>query len=211
MRCQRKDGRWIWIKAVATSYLSASGERCIVEVTQDITEQVEAEQRRQKLVEQLKETQRLESLGVLAGGIARDINNLLTPILGDVRLALLDLPRNTPARLRLQQIEQAAHRAAALTDQMLTFSGQRPSANEPVDISQLVEQMARLFEAAVSGKVEFVYDLAEDLPAVEADAAQLSQVVMNLITNAAEAARGGAVYLCRTQAVLRQLCDRRPV
>jgi PAS domain S-box-containing protein len=192
MRCRRKDGSWIWIKEIATSYVSASGERRILEVTQDITEQVEAEQRRQKLVEQLKETQRLESLGVLAGGIAHDFNNLLTPILGDARLALLDLPRNSPARLQLQQIEKAAHRAAALTNQMLAYSGQRPSAIEPLDISQLVEEMAQLLEAAVSGKVELVYDLAEGLPAVEADAAQLSQVVMNLITNATEAVRDSA-------------------
>jgi PAS domain S-box-containing protein len=192
MRCQRVDGSWIWIKEIATSYVSASGERCILEVSQDITEQVEAEQRRQKLVEQLKETQRLESLGVLAGGIAHDFNNLLTPILGDARLALLDLPRNSPARLQIQQIEKAAHRAAALTNQMLAYSGQGPSVIEPLDVSQLVEEMAQLLEAAVSGKIELVYDLAEDLPAVEADAAQLSQVVMNLITNATEAVRDGA-------------------
>jgi nitrogen-specific signal transduction histidine kinase/CheY-like chemotaxis protein len=163
-----------------------------MEVSQDITEQVEAEQRRQELVEQKKEAQRLESLGVLAGGIAHDFNNLLTPILGDASLALLDLPRNSPARLRLQRIEKAAHRAAALTNQMLAYSGQRPLAIEPLDISQLVEELAQLLEATVSGKAELIYDLAEDLPAVEADAAQLSQVVMNLITNATEAVRDGA-------------------
>jgi PAS domain S-box-containing protein len=192
MRCMHKDGSWIWIKAIATSYLSASGERYILEVSQDISEQVEAEQERQQLVEQRKEAQRLESLGVLAGGIAHDFNNLLTPILGDASFALLELPENSPARLRLQRIGKAAHRAAALTNQMLAYSGQRPSVIEPLDISQLVEEMAQLLEGAVSGKAELVYDLAEDLPAVEADSAQLSQVVMNLITNATEAVRKGA-------------------
>ena len=192
MRCRHTDGSWRWIKAIATSYVSASGERCILEVTQDITEQVEAEQHRQKLVEQMKEAQRLESLGVLAGGIAHDFNNLLTPILGDASLALLDLPQNSPARLRLKRIEKAAHRAAALTNQMLAYSGQRPSAIEPLDVSHLVEEIAQLLGGAVSGKAELVYDLAEGLPAVEADAAQLSQVVMNLITNATEAIRDGA-------------------
>jgi signal transduction histidine kinase/ActR/RegA family two-component response regulator len=192
MRCRHKDGHWIWIKAIATSYLSASGERLILEVTQDVTEQVEAEQRRQKLVEQTKEAQRLESLGVLAGGIAHDFNNLLTPILGDASLALLDLPENSPARRWLRRIEKAARRAAALTNQMLAYSGQKPSLVEPLDISKLVEEMAQLLEGAVSGKSELVFDLPEDLPAVEADAAQLSQVVMNLITNATEAVRDGA-------------------
>jgi CheY-like chemotaxis protein len=139
-------------------------------------------------VEQLKEAQRLESLGVLAGGIAHDFNNLLTPILGDASLTLLDLPQNSPARPRLQRIQKAANRAAALTNQMLAYSGQTPAAIEPLDISQLVEEMAQLLKGAVSGKAELIYDLAEGLPAVEADAAQLSQVVMNLITNATEAA-----------------------
>jgi PAS domain S-box-containing protein len=192
MRCRHKDGSWVWIKSIATSYLSASGERYIVEVTQDITEQVEAEQHKQKLLEQMQEAQRLESLGVLAGGIAHDFNNLLTPMLGAASLALLDLPRDSPVRQQLQRVQKAAHRAAALTDQMLTYSGQRPSVIEPLDVSQLVKEMAQLLEGAVSGKAKLVFDLAEDLPTVEADSAQLSQIVMNLITNATEAVRGGA-------------------
>jgi CheY-like chemotaxis protein len=113
-------------------------------------------------------------------------------MLGDASLALLDLPQDSPARLRLQRIQKAAHRAAALINQMLAYSGQRPTMIEPIDISQLVEEMAQLLEGAVSGKAELVYDLAEDLPTVEADFAQLSQVVMNLITNATEAVREGA-------------------
>jgi PAS domain S-box-containing protein len=192
MRFRHKDGSYIWIKAIATSYLSASGERCILEVTQDITEQVETQQRQEKLVEQMKEAQRLESMGVLAGGIAHDFNNLLTPMLGDASLALLDLPRNSPARLRLQRIQKAAHRAAALTNQMLTYSGYRSPVIEPLDVSQLVKEIAQLLEGAVSGKAQLVFDLAEDLSMVEADSAQLSQVVMNLITNATEAVRDGA-------------------
>jgi CheY-like chemotaxis protein len=140
----------------------------------------------------MKEAQRLESLGVLAGGIAHDFNNLLTPILGDTSLALLDLPGDSPVRLRLRRVQKAAQRAAALTNQMLSYAGQRPASIEPVDVSQLVEEMAQLLEGAVSGKAELIYDLAEDLPVVEADAAQLSQIVMNLIINATEAVREGA-------------------
>ncbi len=88
MRVRHKDGRWIWTKAIATSYLSAGGERYILEVSQDISEQMEEEQRRQKLEEQTKEARRLESLGVLAGGIAHDFNNILVAILGYSDLAL---------------------------------------------------------------------------------------------------------------------------
>jgi CheY-like chemotaxis protein len=128
----------------------------------------------------------------MAGGITHDFNNLLTPILGDAQLALLDLPPDSPARPRIEQIRQAAKRAAALTRQMLAYSGQGPVLVEPVAVSRLVEEMGQLLEGAVSGKAALVFDLSEDLPSVEADVAQLSQVVMNLITNATEAVREGA-------------------
>jgi signal transduction histidine kinase/CheY-like chemotaxis protein len=192
MRCQHRDGHWFWVKSIGTSYLNADGEYRLIEVSQDVTEQIEAEQRKHLLAEQMKEAQRLESLGVLAGGIAHDFNNLLTPILGDASLALLDLPPDSPARLRLQRIQKAAHRAAALTNQMLAYTGKRPAAIEPLDVSQLVKEMAQLLEGAVSGKAELVYELPENLPLVEADSAQLSQVVMNFLINATEAVQEGA-------------------
>jgi CheY-like chemotaxis protein len=135
----------------------------------------------------------LESLGILAGGIAHDFNNLLTPMLGDASLALLDLPRNSPARVRLQRIKKAAHRAAAITNQMLAYTGKKSAAVDPLDVSQLVRDMAQLLEGAASGKAELIYELAENLPSIEADAAQLSQVVLNLITNAIESIKEGTM------------------
>jgi PAS domain S-box-containing protein len=104
MRIRHKDGSWVWINAIATSYLAASGERYILEVTQDITEQVEAEQRRQKLEEQTKEARRLESLGVLAGGIAHDFNNIMVAVLGNSDLALHKLPPLSPARPLIERV-----------------------------------------------------------------------------------------------------------
>ncbi|MCH7598970.1 MAG: PAS domain S-box protein [Myxococcales bacterium] len=192
LRAQCKDGRWVWVRVIGTSYLSASGQPCILEVNQDITEQVEAAEAKQKLAEQMKEAQRLESLGVLAGGIAHDFNNLLTPILGEASLGLFDLSEDSPLHSRLQRIQKAAHRAAALTNQMLTYSGQGQAVTEFLDISKFVEETAELLEGAVSGKAELVFDLADGLPTVQADASQLSQVVMNLIINATEAIQEGA-------------------
>jgi len=186
------NGSWIWFSAIATWYEAADGECRLLEVARDITWEVKREEERFKLAEQMQEAQRLESLGVMAGGITHDFNNLLTPILGESQLALLDLPSDSPIRPRIEQIYQAAKRAAALTRQMLAYSGQTPVAVEPISISRLLEEMGQLLEGTVSGKVALVYDLAEDLPAVTADIAQLSQVVMNLITNAVEAVREGA-------------------
>jgi len=186
------NGSWIWFSAIATWYEAADGERRMLEVARDITWEVQREEERFKLAQQMQEAQRLESLGVMAGGITHDFNNLLTPILGESQLALLDLPQDSPIRPRIEQIQQAAKRAAALTRQMLAYSGQTPVSVEPISVSRLVEEMGQLLEGTVSGKVALVYDLAEELPSVTADIAQLSQVVMNLITNAVEAVREGA-------------------
>ena len=186
------DGSWIWFSAIGTWYEAADGERRMLEVARDITREVHREEERLKLARQMQEAQRLESLGVMAGGITHDFNNLLTPILGDAELALLDLPPDSPVRPRIEQIRHAAKRAAALTRQMLAYSGQVPVSVEPISISRLVDEMAQLLEGTVSGKAALVYELSDDLPAVEGDIAQLSQVVMNLITNATEAVREGA-------------------
>jgi two-component system cell cycle sensor histidine kinase/response regulator CckA len=191
-RYKHKDGRWVWFSTIGACYEVASGEIRYLEVTRDITDSVEREADRLELTRQMQEAQRLESLGVMAGGITHDFNNLLTPILGDSELVLLDLPADSPIRPRIEQIRRAAQRAAALTRQLLAYSGQGPVLVEPLSVSRLVEEMGQLLEGAVSGKAALIYDLADDLPSVEADIAQLSQVVMNLITNATEAVREGA-------------------
>jgi PAS domain S-box-containing protein len=187
MRVRHKDGRWVWVKAIATSYLSASGERRILEVSQDITEQVEAVQRRQKLEEQTKEAQRLESLGVLAGGIAHDFNNIMVSVLGYSDLALHALSPFSPARPLIEKIMKGGERAVELCSQMLAYSGKRQLAVGAVDLNAVVEEMSQLLEISVSKKAVVKYELAANLPAVEADATQLTQVVMNLIVNASEA------------------------
>lgn len=186
-RCQRKDGSWIWVKAIGTAFVSASGELRILEVTRDITEQMEAEQRRQKLAEQRKEAERLESLGVLAGGIAHDFNNILVAIIGNSDLALHKLSALSPARPLIERIIRGGERAVDLCSQMLAYSGKRQLAVTAIDLNKVVEEISELLEISVSKKVVLQYELAASLPAVEADAIQLPQVVMNLIVNASEA------------------------
>jgi PAS domain S-box-containing protein len=211
-RYRHKDGRWIWFSTIGACYEVASGEVRYLEVTRDITDDVQKEEDRLELTRQMQEAQRLESLGVMAGGITHDFNNLLTPILGDAELALLDLPPDSPVRPQIEQIRRAAQRAATLTRQLLAYSGQGPVLIEPLALSRLVEEMGQLLEGAVSGKAALIYDLADDLPSVEADIAQLSQVVMNLITNATEAVREGAGRITlRTGIVEAEKVDRQYV
>jgi PAS domain S-box-containing protein len=211
-RFQHKDGSWIWFSTIGTWYERASGEIRMLDVSRDVSQEIRREEERIEIARQMVETQKLESLGVMAGGITHDFNNLLTPILGDAELALLDLPADSPVRPRIEQIHHAAKRAAALTRQMLAYSGQTPVSVEPISVSQLVEEMGQLLEGTVSGKAALIYDLSDDLPAVEADIAQLSQVVMNLITNATEAVREGAGRITlRTGAVEAEKVDRSSV
>jgi CheY-like chemotaxis protein len=131
----------------------------------------------------------------MASGIAHDFNNLLTPIVGETSLALQDLDTESALRQPLLKIQRAAHRAAALTNQMLAYSGQGSLLIEPIDLSLLVEEMGELLQSTVSGGAVLSYSLAADLPAIEGDSSQLSQIAMNLISNARESVEEGSGHI----------------
>jgi PAS domain S-box-containing protein len=169
----------------------------ILGTAQDITERSEAEEERRRLEFQMQQTQKLESLGVLAGGIAHDFNNLLVGIIGHTDLALAELDLDSPVVENLSQIENAARRAADLAKHMLAYSGGGTFTVQPLELSSLVEEMAHLLSSSVSKKVTLRPCLADDLPSIEADATQVGQVVMNLVTNASDAIgdNEGAIHL----------------
>jgi PAS domain S-box-containing protein len=154
---------------------------------QDITELKRLDGERRALEAKVQHAQKLESLGVLAGGIAHDFNNLLVGILGNASLALMDLPDESPLREIVADIETTALRAADLTKQMLAYSGKGRFVVHPVDLNALVREMAQLLQTVISKRAALRFDFAVGLPPVEADATQLRQIVMNLITNASDA------------------------
>ena len=168
-------------------YGDEGGVKAVIEVARDITARKRAEEEQAKLKEQMQEVQKLESLGVLAGGIAHDFNNLLMAILGNADLALLALSPASPARPNVEEITRASMRAADLCRQMLAYSGKGRFVVERYDLSEIVREMAQILEVSVSKKASLRYSFAADLPAVEIDATQMRQVIMNLITNASEA------------------------
>ena len=147
----------------------------------------EAERERGKLEMQIQHTERLKSLGVLAGGVAHDFNNLLAAMIGFADLALADLPRQSSARPLMQEVVKAGERAAELTRLMLAYAGKGSFDIGPLDLSQAVQELHSLFGAAISKKASLGYDLAKDLPAIEADASQIQQVLMNLVSNSSDA------------------------
>jgi PAS domain S-box-containing protein len=137
--------------------------------------------------EALRHTQKLESIGVLAGGVAHDFNTLLTGILGNASLALRTLPGSHPAAQLIADVVRGSERAAALTAQLLAYAGKGRFHLERIDLARLVHDITALIRTLIPRNVEVVLDLAEPLPQVIADAGQLQQVVMNLVINAGEA------------------------
>ena len=156
-------------------------------ICRDLTERLRDQAERTRLDHKIQESQKLESLGVLAGGVAHDFNNLLTTILGNASLAQMDSPANAPAQPCLQQIEIAAERAAGLCQQMLAYSGQGRFVVKRTDLSALVRESAGLLRAAVNRKAVLDLRLAEHLPATIADVTQMQQMLMSLVVNAGEA------------------------
>jgi two-component system cell cycle sensor histidine kinase/response regulator CckA len=182
----RLDGQMLDVEVVGipTTYLGSPATQVVI---RDITERKRVEAERLAFERRLLETQKLESLGVLAGGIAHDFNNLLMGVLGNASLAMLDLPPESPAEYSIRQIEAAARRAAELTRQMLAYAGKEQFVVQPVDLNAIVEEMSRLAHVSFGKGVSLQRHLDEDLPLIEADAAQMRQVVMNLVINASEA------------------------
>jgi signal transduction histidine kinase len=142
---------------------------------------------RRNLEEQLRHAQKLESLGLLAGGVAHDFNNLLTGILGNASLVQELMGPDSEAAPLLEDVMRAAERAADLTRQLLAYAGKGKFLVEHVNASALVRDISELLRSSVPRTVELQLDLHADLPDVEGDASQFQQLVMNLILNAVEA------------------------
>jgi two-component system cell cycle sensor histidine kinase/response regulator CckA len=150
---------------------------------------------------QVLATQKLESLGVLAGGIAHDFNNLLGSILAESELMIEDLADNSDALDGVMRIESVAVRAVEIVRELMAYAGQESRLLRPIDLSLLVGEMLLLLKVAISKRATFKVDLPNNLPAVRVNAAQIRQVVMNLITNASEALeeQEGLISLTVTQ------------
>jgi len=162
--------------------------RAATQLSEDLLRREQAARRAAEASEaQSRPVQKLESLGVLAGGIAHDFNNLLHVVLGNADIAISRLPARSPARVPLDEVVRATLRAADLTRQMLAYSGKGAFVVRHLDLSAEVREMATLLRTAISKQATLVWELATELPAVNADATQIRQIAMNLITNASDA------------------------
>ena len=197
-----REGQERWIKITGDATPSMQPVKGVI---QDVTEQRLREAQRQQALLQIQEAQKLESLGLLAGGVAHDFNNLLSGILGNADLARLDVANTNMVRERLDDIIRASQNAADLTRQLLAYSGKGRFIIQAVDLSEVVQEMTQLLEVSATGRANIQYNLKSDLPGVNGDETQIKQVIMNLIMNAVEAvdAKTGRVTITTGT----QFCD----
>ncbi len=149
-----------------------------------------AEREKRQMEEQLWESQKMESLGVLAGGVAHDFNNLLCGIMGNASLARETVPQNSPAGECLRDIERVSERATALCRQMLAYAGGRQSMAEEFDLNDLVSQKPELLKTSVSREARLIAELSERALVATGDRSQIGQVIVNLVINASDALGG---------------------
>lgn len=178
------EQRWLEIKAHRQQHGESDARARIIGITADITPRKHAELERARLEEQLRQSQKLESVGTLAGGIAHDFNNILTAILGNVELARLDLGSDPSLRTYLDQIHNSSLRARDLVRRILAFSRPHNAHRGVTALQPIVEEVIKLLRATIPATAELRVAFAADTPAVDADPTEIHQVFLNLGTNA---------------------------
>lgn len=202
---QRANGTWLRVS------VSPQGRHTVITLV-DRTEAVQTREQLRRQDEQLQQKQKLEAIGTLAGGVAHDFNNLLTAIMGNTELARMSLRQFPEETAMLDQVLQASHRARQLVQQILTFSRRTEPKREVLPVAPVVEETISLLRLVARGAVEFVYEPVADLPHIQADSAQLHQVLMNIGTNAVQAMRGTPgqlVFTTETVDVSEQLAEKK--
>jgi two-component system cell cycle sensor histidine kinase/response regulator CckA len=186
----RKDGTSVDVYS-SHAYLEIPGREpefyCI---DFDLTERRESESVREMLQSQLRESQKMEALGTLAGGVAHDFNNIVAAIIGNVELALDDVPPESQVHTCLVEIRKAGRRARDLVQQILAFSRRQRLERVVIELKPVVEESVRLLRATLPAGLELRTHIGKDVPRVLADASQIAQVLLNLGTNAWHAVQG---------------------
>jgi PAS domain S-box-containing protein len=207
--CPTLTGRDKWWDVLVTPILDPEGEpRLLLAVSRDITEQKAVEEALRRSEEQLRQSQKMDAIGRLAGGVAHDFNNLLTAITGYSDILLRAMPADNPLRGNVEEIRKAGDRAASLTRQLLTFSRKRVAAPRVFDLRQAVTDMRRMLERLIGEDIQLSMSAEEDLSPGCADPGQVEQVILNLVVNARDAMpRGGKLTV---EAVNARLGDALP-
>jgi two-component system, cell cycle sensor histidine kinase and response regulator CckA len=188
-RYTARDGAIVWADVTATVIRGADGQPLGLAVVQDITE-------RRSLEEQLRQSQKMEAIGRLAGGVAHDFNNLLSVISGYGELLVADLSLGEQSRMRVEQMLRAADRAGSLTRQLLAFGRKQVVEPRVLDLNAVLLDADRFLRRLIGEDVEIMTSLGAGIGSIRADRGQLEQILMNLVVNARDAMpRGGTITL----------------
>jgi len=190
-RHQRKDGKSFEVDVVSHK-LEYAGRSVRLVVAQDVSE-------RQLLEQQLRQAQKMEAIGRLAGGVAHDFNNLLMVIKGHTELLLDVLPVADHVTRKIEQIDRSADRATALTRQLLAFSRMQVLQPRPMNLNSVVDEMGKLLPRLIGEDIELMVRASPDLGTIRADASQMEQIIMNLAVNARDAMPNGGKLIIETQ------------
>lgn len=196
-RSRTKDGQIIYIESSGIPVIAEDGQIIGFRgIDRDITRRKLIEKERQELEEQYRQSQKLEALGTLAGAIAHDLNNVLTPIMGGAQLSLIGLDATHPFYDNLKTIESGAKKAADLIRQILAFSRKQVMAPKPLNLTFVIRDFAAILRRLIREDVHLAFHLSEELWTVVADKNQMEQVMMNLVVNARDAvAEGGEITI----------------
>ncbi|MEA2206895.1 MAG: two-component system, cell cycle sensor histidine kinase and response regulator CckA [Blastocatellia bacterium] len=204
LRLLHKDGHYLDVEAVMTNLLDDPNVGGIVINSRNIVERKRAEEALHDSEEQLRQSQKMDAVGQLAGGVAHDFNNLLAVIIGysDLLLARTDLPLNEDSQRKVEQISKAGHRAAALTRQLLAFSRKQVLQPKLLDLNIVVGDMDKMLKRLIGEHIEMRSLLEPALGIVKADPGQVEQVLVNLVVNARDAMPAGGKLTIETGNVL---------
>ena len=196
-----KDGKLVPFLMTGIRF-EAEGQLYLMGAGIDITERRHAEEAREKLEVQLRQSQKMEAVGQLAGGVAHDFNNLLQVILGRLDLVQDDLAPDTPTGQEIEEVRKAAERAADLTRQLLAFSRRQIIQPVNLDLNDLIEALLKMIRRLIGEHIELCFIPGACLGIIHADKGQIEQVLMNLCVNARDAMLGGGVLTIETENVL---------
>lgn len=200
----RKDGTVFPIE-ISAQLIQIKGKSYIQAIDRDITERKRSQEERIRLESQLLQSQKMEAIGTLAGGVAHDFNNILTTIIGYGNLMELDMGDDDPLKLHLDQIIAAAEKATGLTQSLLAFSRKQVMELKPLRLNSIIKGMEKLLKRLLTEDIEFKAILAESDIIILADITQMDQVLMNLASNARDAMPKGGKLIIETRTVLLNL------
>jgi len=208
-RMRHKDGHWVWVsdRGRVVEWAADGKPLRMAGTRQDITERKQAEQARSALEAQVRESQKMEAMGILAGGVAHDFNNIIATILGNAALAKMDVrARPDDVLLSLEEIDKAATRAKNLVQQILTFSRKSEQTFVAQPVRPLVEESMSLLRSTIPRGVEVAARFAETPLYASVDSTQIEQVLINLCTNACHAMKdsAGRIEIGLTEVLLDQ-------